>query len=110
MRTDHERLQCEHESVQHKIGEQYTDFTVKLAAMKQTTHEMESQLVERAKEREAVDLYARLAEGRAFAEPGGTRSRASAADCLGCSAPCEAACPEGLPIRKLMGQAHRTLS
>ena len=63
MRTDHERLQCEHESVQHKIGEQYTDFTVKLAAMKQTTHEMESQLVERAKEREAVDLQ--LEEARA---------------------------------------------
>jgi predicted aldo/keto reductase-like oxidoreductase len=57
-----------------------------------------------------VDLYARLNEGRAFAEPGGTRPVASAADCLGCSAPCEAACPEGLSIRKLMGQAHRTLS
>ena len=61
-------------------------------------------------EREAVDLYSRLTEGRAFAETGGTRSMASASDCLGCSAPCEAACPEGLPIRKLMGQAHRTLS
>ena len=60
-------------------------------------------------EREAVDLYARLTTGRAFAEPGGTRSAASAGVCLACSAPCEAACPEGLPVRQLMGNAHRLL-
>jgi predicted aldo/keto reductase-like oxidoreductase len=49
-------------------------------------------------ERGAVDLYEELAEGQ------------KATRCGGCSAPCEGACPFGLPIKERLLQAHRWLS
>ncbi len=49
-------------------------------------------------EREAMSMYARLpAEG-------------NASRCLGCPAPCAAACPFELPIRQHMERAHRLLT
>jgi aryl-alcohol dehydrogenase-like predicted oxidoreductase len=49
-------------------------------------------------ERMAADHYAELEPGR---KPAG---------CAGCAAPCEAACPHGLPVRAKLVHAHEILS
>lgn len=51
------------------------------------------------REREATRLYGRLAEEQGHA----------AEVCVGCSAPCEAACPVGIPIRNKLVRADRLL-
>jgi predicted aldo/keto reductase-like oxidoreductase len=50
-------------------------------------------------EREASRLYGRMVEQRGY----GTEV------CLGCSAPCQAACPQDLPIREKLVRADRIL-
>jgi predicted aldo/keto reductase-like oxidoreductase len=50
------------------------------------------------RERDALGMYARVADDR------------SASRCVSCPAPCEAACPFGLPIRQHMQRAHHMLT
>ena len=49
------------------------------------------------REKEAMGYYASIPGARADA-------------CLGCSAPCEAACPHGVPVQGMLLVAHETLS
>jgi predicted aldo/keto reductase-like oxidoreductase len=41
---------------------------------------------------------------------GALAPRRSAAACVGCGAPCEAACPFGRPVRAELVEAHRRLA
>ena len=48
-------------------------------------------------ERTAMEAYGRMA------------ASCTASECQGCDAPCEAACPHGLPMRDILAQAHSNL-
>jgi len=55
LKRENEKLHADNEGVQSKIGEQYSEFTIKINTLKQTINQLEKQMSEHGRERELFE-------------------------------------------------------